>query len=213
MKRKLLFTILAVVAVALLPTTATGQKFFFHHHKAPAAAEQTKAAYKYTAFAGYGYTSLNNLDQSRNGLMGVNLSLTRNLGRFFGVTADGGSYFKPYNSVNPGNPVVDMFFLGPEVHAPLFGKTSGFFRALLGGEHLSTDSTIPPTTPNISFAGGVGGGLDYRLSHRIGLRISGDDIESSFNANANAGVCPPSADCSPHKTRSSRVDFGFTYKF
>lgn len=214
MKRKLLFSILAVVAVMFMPQTATSQIFqrlHFHRHAAPAA-EKPEAAYKYSVFAGYSYTSLNNVNNSRNGLQGMNLSVTRNFGRYFGITADGGYYSKPYNSVNPGNPTVDMLLLGPVVQAHLFGKVDGFARALLGGEHISADSTIPPITPNISFAGGGGGGLDYKLSSRFDLRFSGDDIVSSFAANTNQQVCATGG-CSAHKSRSSRASFGFVYKF
>jgi hypothetical protein len=218
LKRKLLLSILAVVAVASMPLTATSQKFhIFHRHGAAPAAVQPASANKYEVFAGLGYTSLNNVNQSRNGLMGVSVSVTRDWGRFFGITADGGYYQFPYNSTNPGNPTVEMLMFGPVVHAHLAGRVDGFAHALLGGEHISGDSARPGfafSTPNISFAGGPGAGLDYKLSPHFSMRLSGDSIISSFAANTDTGACaPPNGNCSAHKTRSARASFGLVYKF
>jgi hypothetical protein len=50
-----------------------------------------------------------------------------------------------------------------------------------GGAHTGGES-MPP---NISFAGGMGLGLDYKLSPRFALRASGDDIASSFVSDPN----------------------------
>ena len=224
MKRKLLLSILAVVATAFMPLAATSQ-FFHHLHRhrqqadappaaAPAAApaaEKPATFQKYEIFAGYGYTSLNMVDQSRYGLQGVNLAVTRDWGRYFGVTADGAYYawaLMPGSIPNPGTPTVTAVMFGPVVHAHLAGHVDGFLRGLLGGEHVGGENA----TPNISFAGGAGGGLDYKLSPRFTLRLSGDDIASSFAANTNQSACS-SGGCSSHKSRSSRASIGFVYKF
>jgi hypothetical protein len=210
--------ILAVVAVAFMPQTATGQKFhIFHRHRgaAPATA-QPASANKYEVFAGLGYTSLNNVNNSRNGLLGTSVSVTRDWGRYFGLTADGGFYQFTYNTPNPGNPTVEMFMLGPVVHAHMGGRVDAFAHALLGVEHISGQSSspgLPYSTPNISFAGGPGGGMDYRLSPRFSLRMAGDSIISSFAANTNLSACGGNAGCSAHKTRSSRASIGLVYKF
>ncbi len=80
-----------------------------------------------------------------------------------------------------------------------------FGRALLGGEHTGGTSQ----TPNISVAGGVGVGMDYKLSNRLFLRAAGDDIASSFSDINNS----PELAYSPHRTRSSRATVGIVYKF
>ncbi len=200
MKRNLLLPILAVVPAALISLAVTCQA---GPVREKVRTEQAEASYKYEIFAGYGYTSLNQVNQSRFGLQGVNASVTRDFGKYFGVTAEGAFYKYPLGTGNPGTPVVDDVLFGPVLHANLYGRVDGFVHVLLGGEHTGGESQ----TPNISFAGGGGGGLEYKLNKRLFLRAYGDDILSSFT------VINPVPGDSPHKTRSSRATFGVAYKF
>ena len=141
-------------------------------------------------------------------MQGVNLSLTRDWGKYFGLTADGGYYAYTYDRSNPGNPTVDMVLLGPVLHFKLFEQVDGFVHVLLGGVHTAGDGTIP----KVSFAGGAGGGLDYKLNARFAIRLSGDDIASSFVQDPNrppdtrpicAGMrAPPSAWCTASEIHS-----------
>jgi hypothetical protein len=208
-----LLAILAIVAASFMPLAATSQLIHARHREAPA--EKTSAAHKYEIFVGYGYTSLNQVSQSRYGLQGANVSVTRDWGRFFGLTADGAYYKFPLktggagSNVNPGDPSVDLFLMGPVVHAPLFGHIDAYAHGLLGGAHTGGENA----TPDISFAGGLGGGLDYKLFHNLNLRAGGDYIESSFLANANSLVCGSGSNCSAHKHGNSRAEFGVVYKF
>jgi hypothetical protein len=94
---------------------------------------------------------------------------------------------------------------GPEIHANVYGKFNGFFHALLGGEHTGGEGE----TPNISFAGGPGGGLEYNLSPRLALRASGDYIGASFSLRNNT----PELGNSPHRTWNSRASVGAVYRF
>jgi hypothetical protein len=201
----LLLSILAVVPAVFMPLAATSQIA----PDRPARTEQAEPSYKYEVFAGYGYTSLNQVNQSRNGLQGVNISVTRDWGKYFGVTADGGYYAYPYDTTNPGDPKVYLVLFGPVLHANIFKNLDGFFRVLLGSEHTAGENA----TPKLSFAGGVGAGMDYKLSPRFTLRASGDDIASSFAANTNQYVCSSGANCSPHERRNSRAALGLVYKF
>jgi hypothetical protein len=216
LKRKSLFLILAVVPVAFMPLAATSQVI---HGRGAAPAERAETTYKYEVFGGYGYTSLNQVNQSRYGLQGVDLSITRDWGRFFGLTADGASYSHPISSGNPCPtsapciPSVDAVLLGPVLHANLYGHLDGFFHVLLGGEHTGGESAYP----KLSFAGGVGAGLEYKLNPHFALRASGDDIASSFIAPiypvGSGDACTPISGCSPHMRRNSRAAFGVVYKF
>jgi hypothetical protein len=167
--------------------------------------EKSERTFKYEGFVGYGYTSLNQVNQSRSGLQGVEVSLTRDLGKYFGIMADGGDYTRPIKSGNPGNPSVDSVLLGPVFHAQLYGRFSGFVRVLLGGEHTGGESE----TPNISFAGGVGGGMEYSVGSRFAIRASGDDILSSFSLTGNS----KSLGYSPHKLGNGRAAIGIVYRF
>ena len=201
LKRKLLLTILAVVPVVLMPLAAAGKIA----PERKRAVEGDQPTYKYEVFAGFGYTGLNQLNNSRSGLMGVNLSVTRDWGKYFGITADGSYYKYAIKTGNPGHPVVESVLVGPVVHAELYGRTSIFVHALLGGEHTGGESM----TPNISFAGGVGGGVEYRLSKHLAMRASGDYIAASFSVSGNSS----SLGYSPHKTWNPRAAFGVVYKF
>ena len=201
MKRKWLLSILAVVPAALMPLAAAGQI-------APdrgARPEPTEPTYKYQVYAGAGYTSLNQVNQSRYGLIGTNIAVTRNFGRYFGVTADGAFYNTSVGSGNPGKPVVDLVLFGPEFHAPLYGHINIFARVLLGGAHSGGESQ----TPNISFAGGAGMGLEYGLSKHFALRASGDSIASAFSPINNS----PLLGYSPHTRSNARASFGVAYRF
>ena len=206
MKRTFLLSMLALVSAALMPLAATSQL-------APArgsrSADQVEPSYKWEVFAGYGYTTLNQVNQARNGLQGVNLSVTRDWGRYFGITADGAYYRYPIDHpIVVGStltPSVDAVLFGPVIHANLYGKVGGFVHALLGGEHTGGESQ----TPNISFAAGFGGGLEYSLGRHLAVRASGDDIASSFSLTGNS----PALGYSPHEHWNSRAAFGVVYKF
>lgn len=201
MKRKFLFSILAVIPAALMPLAATSQIV----QERPRV-ERNEPDYKWEISAGYGYTSLNQVNQSRYGLQGVNVSVTRDWGRYFGVTADGAFYNTPLSSAlpgNPGNPSVDAVFLGPVVHANLLGKTSLLIHALLGVEHTGGESMYP----DISFAGGMGGGMEYKMSTHFALRATGDEIAASFVEDPNH------LGYSPHMHWNSRAAFSVVYKF
>jgi hypothetical protein len=202
LKRTLLLSILAVIPAALMPLAAASQVAPSVEKGSVGGGDKT---YNWEAFAGFGYTSLNQVNQSRSGLMGVNLSVTRDFGKYFGVTADGAYYKYAIVSGNPGAPTVDAVLFGPVVHAELYGKFSGFAHALMGGEHTGGESQ----TPNISFAGGVGGGLEYKLGPRLSLRASGDDIASSFSLINNSKALG----YSPHLHWNSRAAFGAVYRF
>jgi hypothetical protein len=198
--RKWLVSILALVPGAILPMSVAAQV-------APDRPPRPEAdnTYKYMIYAGVAYTSLNQVNQSRYGLIGANLAVSRDFGRFFAVTAEGSFYQQAVGSGNPGNPTVDAVLFGPELHGHIFERWSIFARALLGGEHSGGEGQ----TPNISFAGGGGGGVEYELRPHWVLRISGDDIAASFSVNNNTTALS----YSPHMTRNSRASLGIGYRF
>ncbi len=218
MKRKFLLAILAIVAAVFMPLSASSQFLHIHRHHEEAPAEKPAAAHKYEVFAGYGYTSMNNVNQSRYGLQGANVSVTRDWGRFFGLTADGAYYKYPFGHPAIQNspqyaPSLDAALFGPVLHAHLFKNYDAFFRVLLGAEHIGGLNAYP----DLSLAGGVGVGVDYKLTSHFFMRVSGDDIASSFVAPVypagSGNACTTTSNCSPHERHSSRAAFGVVYKF
>jgi hypothetical protein len=201
-----LFSFLALVPAALLPLAAIGQVSSTSGSKSSDEPEKT---FKYEVYAGYAYTSLNQVNQSRYGLSGVNVSVTRDWGRYFGLTAEGDYYKFPFGSPevvgSTAKPDVESVLLGPVLHANIYGRYSGFVHGLLGGEHTGGESQ----TPNISFAGGLGGGVEYSLNPRFSIRASGDIIGASFSFSGNSTQLANS----PHRTWDSRASIGVVYHF
>ena len=205
MKSTFLLSILAVVPAALLPMAATCQ---VAPASGPVPTAKSAPSYKYEVFAGYGYTTLNQVNLSRYGLQGVKISITRDWGKYFGLTGMGDYYKYATSSAgggNPGKPVVESVLFGPEIHATLYGPLSGYFRGLMGGEHTGGENM----QPKISFAGGVGVGMDYDLSPRLAIRASGDWIGASFSLINNS----PSLGYSPHRNWNTRASIGLVYRF
>ena len=196
LKRKWLLCLLALIPAALMAQIAPDRG------PRPDRGEPT---FKYQAYAGFAYTSINQVNQSRHGLIGVDVSVSRNFGRYFALTADGAYFPSSYASGNPGKPTVSMLLGGPELHAPIYGKVNLYFRGLIGGEHTGGESM----TPRVSFAGGVGGGLEYVLSPRWVLRMGGDDILSSFSLRGNNSQLG----YSPHMRANARASIGVAYRF
>lgn len=196
--RKWLVSILAVPA-AFLPLAAMAQV-------APdRPISNAPDSPRYAVYGGFSYTSLNQVNQSRYGLIGGNVEVSRNFGRFFAVVVDGGFYPASLASGNPGNPKVYMGLAGPELHGQIFENWSLFVRGLLGAEHTAGENMNPST----SFAGGLGGGVEHVIGPHWALRASGDDIGASFSLRNNS----PQLGYSPHRTFNARAGIGVVYRF
>lgn len=199
MKRNLLLSLLAMVPAALMPLAASCQIA----PERPPAPERTGPVYRWEAYAGFSYTSLNQVNNSRYGLIGVNASITRDFGKYFGITAEGADFLKALRSGNPVSATVDQVLVGPAFHVEIFEKISAFGHGLLGVEHTGGAAEVP----NISFAGGFGGGLEYSLGKRLAVRASGDKILASFVEDPNH------LGYSPHMHSNARAGVGVVYRF
>lgn len=206
MKRKLLLTLLAVIPAVVLSVPASGQ--VDPDRKKPTAGN-ADTDYKWEAYAGFAYTSLNHVNGSRYGLVGIKAGATRDFGKYFGLTAEGSYYkyalFASSSNPNPGSPLLTSGLAGPVLHADIYGKFSGFVHGLLGIEHAGGESQIPDT----SFAGGFGGGMEYKLSPRLSLRATGDDIAASFSPINNSKELGYSA----HLSWNPQASFSAVYHF
>jgi hypothetical protein len=198
LKSSLLLSIVAVASALVVPMASPCQ---IAPERAPKAV--TGPEYKYEAYVGWGYTSLNQVNQSRSGLQGVSASVARNFNSHFGLKLDGGHYAWNVTATNPGNPKVDMVLLGPVVRGDLFEKWSIYGEGLFGGIHTGGVSI----QPDISFAGGFGLGVDYNRSSRWAIRLFGDDIGSSFT------LSPYQTGYSTHMRWNARAGIGLVYHF
>jgi len=200
LKSTLLLSIVAVASALAVPIAARGQV-------APERPPRDLSGpdFKYQAFVGWAYTSLNQVNQSRSGLQGVNLSVMRGFGDHFGLKLDGSHYAWSVEASNAvvGNPTVDLYLAGPVVHGNIFEKWSAYAEGLIGAAHTGNISI----QPNYSFAGGVGIGLDYNKNARWSFRMYGDDIGSSFT------IAPYQPGDSPHRRWNARAGIGLAYRF
>lgn len=201
MNRTFWFSILAAVAAVLLPLTAAAQAV-------PEAGPPTAPSYKYSVYGGFAYTSLNQVNLSRYGLMGGKVMVSRDYGKYFAVMGTGDYYKLPAGSSspgNPGNPSVYSVLAGPEIHANLYGNFDGLVFAELGVEHTGGEGMSPST----SFAGGFGGGMLYRLNQRFAIQATGDRVAASFSLNNNT----KELGYSTHRTWNPRGTIGVVFRF
>ena len=207
MKSTLLFLSVVAIAGALVPLAAAGQVV---PETSPGPARRGAPTDKYEAFAAYSYTAINQVNQSERGLQGIEVSFTRDWGRFFGLTAQG-NYYKfsagtGTNGIpNPGNPSVYSVFVGPQLNVPIISSLNGLLYGLLGTEHTGGENMSPDT----SFSGGIGGGITYNLSPRWGLRVTGQKVGGAFSVRDNT----PSLGLSPHVTWNSSLAVGAVFRF
>ncbi len=212
MKRKLALLLLIVIAAVLMPPATFGLGIHIHKKKSTTGPEETKpapagqATTKYEVMAGYDYTSLNQVQQSRHGLQGVKVGVARDFGRYFALKASG-DYFKPafpgVAPANPGDPSVYSILAGPGVQGNLYGRLGAFVHGMIGVEHTSGEQMKPAT----SFAGGPGIGLTWDLNRRFYIYASGDKIWGSFS------FADPVPGSSAHRTSNARASFGVAFRF
>lgn len=198
---KLLLLTVAVASALVVPIAARGQVAPDRPPK-----DTTGPEYKYEGYIGWSYTSLNQVNQSRSGLQGVSASVARDFGNHFGLTVDGGHYgwsVTASNPPNPNPPTVDMVLAGPVARATLYEKWSAYAEGLVGGVHTGGVSI----QPDVSFAGGVGVGLDWNRGARWSVRAWGQDIGSSFT------LVPYQPGFSPHMRWNARAGIGVVYHF
>jgi hypothetical protein len=203
LKRTLLFLFIGVAGAMLTALPAASQ---VNPEAAPGPAQA--APYKYEAYVGVAYSRQRQVPVSYSGLLGGKAMVGRDFGKYFQLMASGDYYkvglghgYLP----NPGNPYIYTFLVGPAIHATLYENLSGVFFAELGAEHTGNEHE----TPNLSFAGGFGGGLGYSLNRRFGLQLTADRVAASFslpNNNAQQGY-------STNRTWNARATFGVVYRF
>lgn len=198
---KFLLMMAVAVPAALLPLAAHSQ--VAPEHKATRSS--VTPSYKYETYVGFAYSPINQVNQSRSGLFGGKLAVTRDFGKHFGITANGDYYRVATSTGNPGSPTVVSITAGPEFRATLAGNVDGFFHVLLGGEHTGGEGM----TPTVSFSGGFGGGFVYNLSQRWGVRVEGDRQSDSFSFTNNSAQLGNS----PHTSWNGRASIGAVYRF
>jgi hypothetical protein len=151
LKRTFLLLTLAVLPLAV------------HSQVAPEATPvppKPAPSFKYRAYVGYAYTSLNQVNQSRYGLQGLEVAVTRDFGKYFGISGNG-EYYKVAAGTgtgikaNPGDPRVYSALAAPEIHASIFGPLNGILFGELGIEHtdrLGASFSLINNSPALNYS-------------------------------------------------------------
>ena len=134
---------------------------------------------------GYQYNR-DNLFGSPFNANGINVSVARYFGHWFGVEAQLGTGFvrDTGQSTIPPNLDAKSFFVGagPRVVYRNRSRYEPWAHLLAGMEHFDFNQTVGILGSNSAFAGAAGGGVDVYLTPRIALRGEVDEVYSRFFA-------------------------------
>lgn len=127
-----------------------------------------------TIFGGYSFVRLNTngpFVPNNTDSHGWNISLTENIFKILGATADFGQTYATISGVSTRQ---TTYMFGPELHFP--ARVSPFVHALFGAARVSAGGTS-----NNAFASAEGGGIDLHAGHFLGLRlIQADYLNTHF---------------------------------
>jgi opacity protein-like surface antigen len=143
-------------------------------------ASQAQEASRLSVFGGYSYVRANPSDSSNLGgfsMNGGNFSAAYKLNGWLSGVADIGGYHatRPLDCTALGCSGTGDFkgntwtyLFGPRVTFRHFGRVTPFAEVLFGVAHTTPNVFL--TNKQTDFAMSVGGGVDYRLSHRLAIR-------------------------------------------
>ncbi len=132
---------------------------------------------------GYQYNRDNLLGSPFN-THGVNISLARNFGRWFGVEAQLGTGFlgNTGQTTTPPNLDAKSLFVGvgPRLAYRNRSRFEPWVHAIVGMEYFRFSQTAGVLGSNHALAGPAGGGVDVYLTSHIALRSEADAVFSRF---------------------------------
>ena len=126
---------------------------------------------KIDLFAGYSYVRANpsTTGASSFSLNGGSASIDYKFKPWLSAVADFGGYTN-LNLFNAGsNGTASTYLFGPRVYLHHIWRIHPFAEALLGAAHGDANLFATVNSHN-AFAAAIGGGFDYRISHRFSLR-------------------------------------------
>ena len=133
-------------------------------------------------FAGYSYVRANPSTASNDNfsLNGGTASAAYNFNNWLSGVADFGGYHTSNGLASGLDGTLSTYLFGPRVSYRHFGRVTPFGEVLFGVAHAG-GGVFTPNSQN-AFAMTVGGGVDYRLSHRLSIRpLKVDYLLTRFN--------------------------------
>jgi len=166
---------------------------------------------KVELFGGYSYMrAITRFSGTPTNLHGASFSTALYLHHWIGIVGDVGVYHAA-DIANQFSLTVSSYQLGPRLRFSNRTHFTPYGQFLLGGGHaggtLYTSSLgfgLAPIGANNSFLFTAGGGLDYRLNRRIGMRIvQAEYLRSEFLNGSIVG----------HQQNNFRLSTGIVFKF
>jgi opacity protein-like surface antigen len=139
---------------------------------------------KFDLFAGYSYVRDNPSTTATNGfnLNGGSASIAYNANHWLSAVADFGGYSSSNIRATSVGGTLSTYLFGPRISYRHFSRVTPFGQALFGVAHIGGDNGLTYSTSNNSFAMTLGGGVDFKLSHRFSIRaIQVDYLLTRFN--------------------------------
>jgi len=136
------------------------------------------------AGAGYQYVYTSVPSENHIAMNGVLLSGNLDLSQRFGIAAQLG-YARNFDAFNSNHTADLLTYMAGPVYYPLRNRRMNVYtHLLLGGAretgvNSSTDGELLLGYVN-RFAWAVGGGVQYRITRSLGLRVGGDYLHTSF---------------------------------
>lgn len=124
---------------------------------------------EFEIFGGYSYIKVNEggAGTSYDLQRGWSASLSPNLNRWFGLTADFSGH---YETVGGAATKIHLFTFGPRFTFHRSERFTAYFHTLAGGTRIST-SFLGMNASDTGFAGIGGGGFDVHASERLSVRV------------------------------------------
>jgi hypothetical protein len=146
-------------------------------------------------FGGYEFRSVEVDGTTRENVNGGAFSVSVNFTRRFALETEAGIYREPLGN-GGGTANVYSYLAGPRFNFKHSKRGLLFLHSLLGFDHLhGSDFGLPVS--DTAIAAVLGGGVEWKLSDRIGVRPSLDYALSHYSATQN----------------DIRASIGFTYSF
>jgi hypothetical protein len=167
-------------------------------------------SYRLEAFGGYSYLHFNRgfsntpalvaATSTNMGMNGWTIAGTYNVTNYFGATAEfSGQYAGDFLGANaafanrPYRTHVYNFLFGPTLTYRKNAKITPFTHVLVGDSHGTITEGPAMSVTRDALALAAGGGVDYKIGHRLAVRLAQFDyIHTSFNFNGVANGLPTS---------------------
>ena len=139
---------------------------------------------KFDVFAGYSYVRENPATSGIDSfsMNGGSASVTYNATPWLSAVADFGGYHSSDILSTGIDGTLSTYLFGPRISYRHHSRITPFGQALFGVAHIGGHNGLAFSSSNNSFAMAIGGGVDFKVSHRFSVRpLQVDYLMTRFN--------------------------------